>query len=102
MSQETVTKMSNQEMTAAILELQAQVKALQEAQKPARTDATREMTDEDANRIMTGDLAQTKHKEAASTLGLSYGQVYSCRLGYTFKNVHKKMREDGIANPWIK
>jgi len=32
-------------------------------------------------------------KEAAVTMGLSYGQVYSCRKGFTFKKVYKEFRE---------
>lgn len=51
--------------------------------------SSREMTDDDANRIMTGDLKDSSHKEAAETLGLSYGQVYSARKGFTFKEIFK-------------
>ena len=64
--------------------------------------AAREMKDEDAIRILTGDLKDAKHNAAADTLGLSYGQVYSCRGEYTFKHVHKQLREQGFKNPWIK
>jgi hypothetical protein len=69
--------------------------------KPNNT-AAREMTDEDAKRILTGDLKDAKHNAAADTLGLSYGQVYSCRGEYTFKHVHKQLREQGFKNPWVK
>jgi len=68
--------------------------------KPAT--AAREMTDADAVRILSGDLAQSKHKDAASALGLSYGQIYSCRLEFTFKHVHKAMKTAGTPNPWMK
>jgi len=64
--------------------------------------STREMTDDDARRILTGDLATKKHKDAAEALGLSYGQVYSCRLEFTFKNIHKEMKDAGKKNPWSK
>jgi hypothetical protein len=47
--------------------------------------STRSMTVDDAKRIMTGDLKDANIKTAAQTLGLSYGQVYSARNGYTFK-----------------
>jgi hypothetical protein len=47
----------------------------------------REMTDADAIRVISGDLKDTKHKQAAEALGLSYGQVYSARIGATFKTV---------------
>jgi len=47
------------------------------------------MTPEHAFRVKFGDLKDTKHGEAAKTLGLSYGQIFSCRGGYTFKTVNK-------------
>lgn len=51
--------------------------------------STRTMTEEDAQRILIGDLKELSHKEAATELGLSYGQVYSARNGFTFKEVYK-------------
>lgn len=45
------------------------------------------MTDKDAYDVMYGYLRDKKHGEAAAALGLSYGQVYSARNGYTFKHV---------------
>lgn len=48
--------------------------------------STRSMTVDDAKRIMTGDLKDASIKSAAQELGLSYGQVYSARGGYTFKD----------------
>jgi hypothetical protein len=72
-------------------------------QAPARNNAQREMTDDDARRIMNGDLRDAAHNEAASKLGLSYGQVYSARLGYTFKHIHKELSQDPkYRNKWIK
>lgn len=47
----------------------------------------RSMTDMDAWRIKFGDLKDEGHKPAAAKLGLSYGQVYSARGGYTFTHV---------------
>lgn len=47
----------------------------------------RAMTDEDAFRVKFGDLKAKGHKEAAKELGLSYGQIYSARGGYTFNHV---------------
>lgn len=52
----------------------------------------RSMTEEDARKIMLGDLKDASHKEAAAQLGLSYGQVYSARNGFTFKPVYKEMK----------
>lgn len=51
--------------------------------------STREMTAEDAERIINGDLSQMSHKAAAQELGLSYGQIYSARGGYTFKGIER-------------
>lgn len=53
------------------------------------------MTEDDARRILLGDLAKVNHKEAAQTLGLSYGQIYSARKGFTFKSVYKEWRDAG-------
>ena len=77
--------------------------ALLEAATAPKTNATaREMTDADAQRILTGDLKDMKHKDTASALGLSYGQIYSCRLEFTFKHIHKAMKVAGQINPWVK
>lgn len=56
-------------------------------------DSTREMVEDDARRILLGDLKDKSHKEAAKELGLSYGQVYSSRKGFTFKGVYKEWRD---------
>lgn len=54
----------------------------------------REMTDDDARKIMgTGEMSKESHKSAAEKLGLSYAQVYSCRKGFTFKHIHKEIAE---------
>lgn len=60
------------------------------------------MTDDDARRVLDGDLADLQHKEAAERAGLTYAQVYSCRGEYTFKHVHKVLRDAGWKNPWAK
>lgn len=52
----------------------------------------RPMTEADAYRVRFGDHKDMNHKEAAAALGLSYGQVFSCRGGYTFKQVKDKTR----------
>lgn len=56
-------------------------------------DSTREMTEDDARRALLGDLVAKSHKDAALELGLSYGQIYSARKGFTFKGVYKEFRE---------
>ena len=52
--------------------------------------AERTMTDDDARRVIFGNLKNASHKTAAETLGLSYGQIYSARKGFTFKPIHKE------------
>lgn len=59
------------------------------AQRDRGPNSTREMTADDATRIMTGDLKDFSHKDAALELGLSYGQIYSARKGFTFKEIYK-------------
>ena len=96
---EAIAKMTMSELTKLVLELQARVEKLE---TPKNTASGREMTDDDARRILTGDLSNVKHKDAAEKLGLTYGQVYSCRLEFTFKNIHKEMKDNKQANPWKK
>ena len=55
--------------------------------------STRTMTAEDAANILTGECKSMSHKEAAAKLGLSYGQIYSARNGFTFKKEYKASRE---------
>lgn len=57
-------------------------------------ESTREMTEDDAERVLLGDLKEKSNKDAALELGLSYGQVYSARKGFTFKPTYKKFREE--------
>lgn len=82
--------MNVQQLIETVAALAARVEALEKAQ-PAKRDrgpaSEREMTAKDAFRCKFGDLAKANHKAAAEALGLSYGQVYSCRGGYTFKAV---------------
>lgn len=56
-------------------------------------ESQREMTEEDSRRILLGDLKDKSHKSAAEELGLSYGQVYSARKGFTFKGIYKEWRD---------
>jgi hypothetical protein len=53
-------------------------------------ESERDMNEDDARRISLGDLKDASHKEAAKTLGLSYGQIYSARKGFTFKAIYKE------------
>ena len=56
-------------------------------------DSQREMTEDDARRILLGDMKDKSHKDAAKELGLSYGQIYSARKGFTFKSIYKEWRD---------
>lgn len=89
-------------LNAAVEALTARVTALETKLEARSSKSEREMTSDDARRIMGGDLADKKHKEAAEALGLSYGQVYSARLGFTFKGVAKELKDAGTKNQWIK
>lgn len=53
--------------------------------------STKTMTEEDARRCMTGDLVAVSHTKAAEALGLSYGQIYSARKGFTFKPIYQEV-----------
>lgn len=82
--------MSNAKVTLeTILErveqLEAQLAQIKTRDRGPRSE--RPMTDEDAQRVKFGDLKDHSHKAAAKELGLSYGQVYSCRGGYTFNHI---------------
>lgn len=98
--QQPATISNLKDAIAKIVELEGRIAKLEESKKT--DESTREMTDDDARRVLSGDLKDVKHREAAKTLGLSYGQVYSCRLEFTFKNIHKEMKEKGIKNAWAK
>lgn len=62
----------------------------------------RNMTDADALRVLNGDLKDMAHKDAGEACGLTYAQVYSCRLAYTFKHVHRDLEKAGWKSPWEK
>jgi hypothetical protein len=98
----TVKSLGLKELTEMVLAHATAIAELQQAIQPKRNEAVREMTDEDARRVLTGDLKNAKHKDAAAQLGLSYGQVYSCRFEFTFKHIHKEMKDAKVANPWAK
>lgn len=66
------------------------------AQSPTRDrgpKSEKTMSDEDARRVICGDMKDVSHNEAAVALGLSYGQVYSARKGHTFKTIYKEIRD---------
>lgn len=60
----------------------------------------REMTKDDALRVLNGDLKGMDHRDAATHIGLTYAQVYSCRMAYTFKPIHRLLEQSGWVAPW--
>lgn len=91
--------MNMKELIEAVAALQDRITKLEatvaELSKPRDRGpkSEREMTDKDAFRVKFGDLKDKSHKDAAAETGLSYGQVFSCRGGYTFKKVTKDWKE---------
>jgi hypothetical protein len=60
------------------------------ARRDRGPESTKQMTEDDARRCMLGDLKEASHTKAAEALGLSYGQVYSARKGFTHKPIYKQ------------
>ena len=98
----SVTKVTVEMFTEAlsrIADLETRVVVLEEQLAAKRPTAKSEnsMTEEHAFRVKFGDLKDHKHGKAAEALGLSYGQVFSCRGGYTFKTVTKDWKAAEVA-----
>lgn len=84
--------MKMEELVKAVAELSAKVEALEakiaeSATRDRGPKSEKEMSEADAFAVKFGVHKDAKHKAAAEALGLSYGQVFSCRGGYTFKQV---------------
>jgi hypothetical protein len=88
-------------ITAGHADLAARIAKFEADARPSNK-SDREMTDDDAKRILNGDLKDLKHNDAAKKLGLSYGQIYSARGEYTFRHVHTALKAQGFKNPWKK
>jgi hypothetical protein len=88
----TEVKHSQAELVAKMNEI---IEALNNASAPRDRGpkSERVMTDEDARRVIFGDLKDVSHKAAAEALELSYGQIYSARKGFTFKPIHKELEK---------
>jgi DNA-directed RNA polymerase specialized sigma24 family protein len=65
--------------------------ALASVKRDRGPKSLREMTDDDARRVIAGDLKGLSHGKAAEAIGLSYGQVYGARLQFTFKAISKEL-----------
>lgn len=87
----------NAKMKDIIAKLNEVIEVLNTTKVPKERDrgpeSQREMVEDDARRILLGDMKDKAHKAAAEELGLSYGQVYSARKGFTFKGVYKEFRD---------
>jgi len=64
--------------------------------------STRQMVEDDARRVILGDLKDKAHKACAIELGLSYGQIYSARGGYTFKAINAEKENKAADDAKIK
>lgn len=89
-------KVSLNELAAKLNEVIEAVNA-KSAPRDRGPKSEKVMTDDDARRVIEGDLKGVSHTVAAETLGLSYGQVYSARKGFTFKPIHKEIRDREAA-----
>lgn len=99
MSQKVTTV---EQLEQLITDLTGRIEALEQQVTKSSSSSQKEMTDEHARNVLIGDCKDLKHNEAAQKLGLSYGQVYSCRLEYTFRHIHKELVTKGFVNPWKK
>jgi transposase len=89
-------KVTMKDLQEEIQALRTRLETLEAKRGPK---STREMTEDDARKILPGgELAGKSHKEVAAELGLSYGQVYSCRGGYTFKKLHEELQKKKAVN----
>lgn len=73
-----------------------------ESHRNSSSPMFRDMTTADAERVLVGDLAHLKHKDAAARIGLTYAQVYSCRFCYTFKETHRALEATGWRSKWVR
>lgn len=86
-------KASLKDVVAKVNQIIEKLNSTKSSARNRGPESTREMTEDDARRIMLGDLKAESHKVAAEKLGLSYGQIYSARGGYTFKAIYKEANE---------
>jgi len=74
-------------LSVRIAELESTIAELKVRNRGPKS--TRSMNAEHAHMVKFGQLKDLDHMECAKKLGLSYGQIYSARCGYTFKYVTK-------------
>ncbi len=91
---DTNSKLSLAILAEKINELIEAQNLLSESQTKTRgPKSDRAMSESDARRVICGDLKDLSHNKAAEELGLSYGQIYSARKQFTFKQIHKELRD---------
>lgn len=73
-------------LTERVATLEKQVTAIN-APRDRGPKSEKTMTEAHAFAVKHGEDKDLGHKKAAEKHGLSYGQVFSCRGGYTFKQV---------------
>ena len=86
MAQQFITLEVYSELVLRVVALENQIEEMKTKTRGG-PKSDKPMTDQDAFRCKFGDLAKASHKDAAAQLGLSYGQIFSCRGSYTFKHV---------------
>jgi hypothetical protein len=89
-----------QEIQASVKDISAKLDSAQATSARGSRQSQRNMEDDDARKVLT-DLADLDHNEAAKQLNLSYGQVYSCRLGYTFKHIRQDLQKNKVQSKWL-
>lgn len=94
----TKTKMTIAILAATVETLAARIETLESRPTRDRGPASENaMTEDHARMILIGEDSSLSHKAAAEKHGLSYGQVYSARNGFTFKPVYKEFRDAETA-----
>ena len=94
----TKTKMTVAALAIIVETLAAKIEVLESRPTRDRGPASENaMTEDHARTVLLGDDMGLSHKAAAEKHGLSYGQVYSARNGFTFKAVYKELRDAEAA-----
>ena len=75
-------------LSAKVDELQMYIENLP-APRDRGPKSDHKMDEKEAMSILHGEHKDLSHKKAALELGLSYGQIYSARNGFTFKSEFK-------------
>jgi hypothetical protein len=86
-----------QQLIEKVAELSARIEKLEASQVRDRgPKSTKEMTEAIAFAVHYGEDKDLKPKIAAEKHGVSYGQIFSARGGYTFKQVTKDWKPKAV------